>query len=85
VVFIENNDYQNLPHCRSAQGASLITGVLEEDYRCFPSGDSVTIYAEREKFFSMTIAMRSAKHIKSLVIWFAGHGKFINYVATDTH
>jgi len=83
VVFIENSDYQNFAALQGPpKDASLITGVLEEDYQVLPVRRLRNqSKQEMEKFFSIDLRDEvRAKQIKSLVIWFAGHGKFINDV-----
>ncbi len=83
VVFIENSDYQNFAALQGPpKDASLITGVLEEDYQVLPVKRLRNQSKQQmEKFFSIDLRDEvRAKQIKSLVIWFAGHGKFINDV-----
>ena len=83
VVFIENSDYQNFAALQGPpKDASLITGVLEEDYQVLPVRRLRNQSKQQmEKFFSIDLRDEvRAKQIKSLVIWFAGHGKFINDV-----
>ncbi len=83
VVFIENSDYQNFAELQGPpKDASLITGVLEEDYQVLPVKRLRNQTKQQmEKFFSIDLRDEvRAKQIKSLVIWFAGHGKFINDV-----
>jgi tetratricopeptide (TPR) repeat protein len=83
VVFIENSDYQNFASLQGPpKDASLITGVLEDNYQVFPVRRLRNQTKQQmEKFFSIDLRDEvRAKKIKSLVIWFAGHGKFINDV-----
>ena len=83
VVFIENSDYQNFAALQGPpKDASLITGVLEDDYQVLPvKRIRNQTKQEMEKFFSIELRDEvRANKIKSLVIWFAGHGKFINDV-----
>ncbi len=83
VVFIENSDYQNFAALQGPpKDASLITGVLEDDYQVFPVKCLRNQTKQQmEKFFSIDLRDEvRAKQIRSLVIWFAGHGKFINDV-----
>ncbi len=83
IVFIENSDYQNFAALQGPpKDASLITGVLEEDYQVLPIKRLRNQSKQQmEKFFSIDLRDEvRAKQIKSLVIWFAGHGKFINDV-----
>lgn len=83
IVFIENSDYQNFAALQGPpKDASLISDVLEEDYQVLPVKRLRNqTKQEMEKFFSIDLRDEvRAKQIKSLVIWFAGHGKFINDV-----
>ncbi len=83
VVFIENSDYQNFAALQGPpKDASLITTVLEDDYQVLPVRTLRNqTKQEMEKFFSIDLRDEvRARQIKSLVIWFAGHGKFINDV-----
>ncbi len=83
VIFIENSDYQNFAALQGPpKDANLITGVLEENYQVLPIRRLRNQTKEQmEKFFSIDLRDEvRAKQIKSLVIWFAGHGKFINDV-----
>lgn len=83
VVFIENSDYQNFAALQGPpKDASLIAGVLEDDYQVFPVKRLRNQTKQQmEKFFSIDLRDEvRAKQIRSLVIWFAGHGKFINDV-----
>lgn len=83
IVFIENSDYQNFAALQGPpKDANLITGVLEDDYQVLPVKRLRNQTKQQmEKFFSIDLRDEvRAKQIKSLVIWFAGHGKFINDV-----
>ena len=83
VVFIENSDYQNFAALQGPpKDANLITTVLEDNYQVLPVRRLRNqTKQEMEKFFSIDLRDEvRAKQIKSLVIWFAGHGKFINDV-----
>ncbi len=83
VVFIENSDYQNFAALQGPpKDASLITGVLEDGYQVLPVKRLLNQSKQQmEKFFAIDLRDEvRAKQIKSLVIWFAGHGKFINDV-----
>lgn len=83
VVFIENSDYHNFAALQGPpKDASLISGVLEDDYQVLPVKRLQNQTKQQmEKFFSIDLRDEvRAKQIKSLVIWFAGHGKFINDV-----
>jgi tetratricopeptide (TPR) repeat protein len=81
VVFIENSDYQNFAALQGPpKDANLITAVLEDNYQVLPIRRLQNqTKEEMEKFFSIDLRDEvRARQIKSLVIWFAGHGKFIN-------
>lgn len=83
VVFIENSDYENFAILQGPQkDANLITGVLEDNYQVLPIRRLRNQTKQQmEKFFSIELRDEvRARQIKSLVIWFAGHGKFINDV-----
>jgi tetratricopeptide (TPR) repeat protein len=83
VVFIENSDYQNFAALQGPpKDATLITTVLEDNYQVLPIRRLRNqSKQEMEKFFSIDLRDEvRARQIKSLVIWFAGHGKFINDV-----
>jgi hypothetical protein len=83
IVFIENSDYENFAILEGPQkDANLITGVLEDNYQVLPIRRLRNQTKQQmEKFFSIDLREEvRAKQIKSLVIWFAGHGKFINDV-----
>ncbi len=83
IVFIENSDYQNFAALQGPpKDANLITTVLEDSYQVLPVRRLRNqSKQEMEKFFSIDLRDEvRARQIKSLVIWFAGHGKFINDV-----
>ena len=83
IVFIENSDYENFAILEGPQkDANLITGVLEDNYQVLPIRRLRNQTKQQmEKFFSIDLREEvRARQIKSLVIWFAGHGKFINDV-----
>lgn len=83
VVFIENADYQNFASLQGPpKDANLITSVLEDNYQVLPIKRLRNQTKQQmEKFFSIDLRDEiRAKQIKSLVVWFAGHGKFINDV-----
>jgi hypothetical protein len=83
VVFIENSDYKNFAALQGPpKDASLVTSVLEDSYQVLPVRRLRNQTKQQmEKFFSIDLRDEvRAKKIKSLVIWFAGHGKFINDV-----
>lgn len=83
VVFIENSDYQDFAALQGPpKDANLISGILEDNYQVLPVKRLRNQTKQQmEKFFSIDLRDEvKAKQIKSLVIWFAGHGKFINDV-----
>jgi tetratricopeptide (TPR) repeat protein len=83
VVFIENSDYQNFASLQGPpKDANMISTVLEDNYQVMPVRRLKNQTKQQmEKFFSIDLRDEvRAKKIKSLVIWFAGHGKFINDV-----
>jgi tetratricopeptide (TPR) repeat protein len=83
VIFIENSNYINFATLQGPpKDASLISGVLEDNYQVLPVKMLRNQTKQQmEKFFSIDLRDEvRAKQIKSLVIWFAGHGKFINDV-----
>jgi tetratricopeptide (TPR) repeat protein len=83
VVFIENSDYQNFASLQGPpKDANMISTVLEDNYQVLPIRRLRNQTKQQmEKFFSIDLRDEvRAKRIKSLVIWFAGHGKFINDV-----
>ena len=83
VVFIENSDYQDFTALQGpVKDATLITGVLEDEYQVLPIKRlSNQTKQQMEKFFSIELRDEiKTRKIKSLVIWYAGHGKFINDV-----
>ncbi len=83
VVFIENSDYEDFAVLQGPpKDASLITSVLEENYQVLPVKRLRNQSKQQmEKFFSIDLRdeIRN-RQIKSLVVWYAGHGKFINDV-----
>jgi len=83
VVFIENSDYQNFASLQGPpKDANMMSTVLEDKYQVLPVRRLKNQTKQQmEKFFSIDLRDEvRTKKIKSLVIWFAGHGKFINDV-----
>lgn len=81
VVFIENSDYQNFASLQGPpKDANMISAVLEDNYQVLPVRRLKNQTKQQmEKFFSIDLRDEvKTRKIKSLVIWFAGHGKFIN-------
>ncbi len=82
VVFIENSNYSTFA---SLDGPVKDVNTMQ---RAFANYDIHNIIwkkdltkAEMEKFFSIELRdLIKANQVKSLLIWYAGHGKFINDV-----
>jgi tetratricopeptide (TPR) repeat protein len=80
VVFIENSDYQNLASLEGTKKDVLSMKNALANYSI-----SKVIYkpnmtkAQMDKFFSIELRDQINKgNVQSLLVWFAGHGKFIN-------
>lgn len=80
VVFIENSDYTNL---QSLEGTRKDITMMKSTLTNY--NVSKIIYkpnmskAQMEKFFSIELRDQINKgHVQSLLIWFAGHGRYIN-------
>ncbi len=83
VIFIENSDYEDFVSLQGPpRDASLITTVLEDEYEVLPVRRLRNQTKEQmERFFAIELRDEIRKReVRSLVIWFAGHGKFINEV-----
>ena len=82
VVFVENSSYKNMAALDGpAKDANSVHGALA-NYQVsrFYSKKDMT-KAEMEKFFNIELRDElKANQVKSLLIWYAGHGKFINDV-----
>lgn len=80
VIFIENSDYQNLPSLEGTKKDVLTMKNALANYSI-----SKVIYkpnmtkAQMDKFFSIELRDQVNKgHVQSLLVWFAGHGRYIN-------
>jgi tetratricopeptide (TPR) repeat protein len=80
VIFIENSDYQNLPSLEGTKKDVLSMKSALANYSI-----SKVIYkpnmtkAQMDKFFSIELRDQINKgNVQSLLVWFAGHGKYIN-------
>jgi hypothetical protein len=80
VIFIENSDYQNLPSLEGTKKDVLAMKNALANYSI-----SKVIYkpnmtkAQMDKFFSIELRDQINKgNVQSLLVWFAGHGKYIN-------
>ena len=80
VVFIENSDYQNLSSLEGTKKDVLAMKSALANYSV-----SKIIYkpnmtkAQMEKFFSIELRDQINKgNVQSLLVWFAGHGRYIN-------
>lgn len=80
VIFIENSDYQNLPSLEGAKKDVMTMKNALANYSI-----SKVIYkpnmtkAQMDKFFSIELRDQVNKgHVQSLLVWFAGHGRYLN-------
>ncbi len=80
VIFIENSDYQNLPSLEGTKKDVLMMKNALANYSI-----SKIVYkpnmtkAQMDKFFSIELRDQINKgHVQSLLVWFAGHGRYIN-------
>lgn len=80
VIFIENSDYQNLASLEGTKKDVLTMKNALANYSI-----SKVIYkpnmtkAQMDKFFSIELRDQINKgNVQSLLVWFAGHGKYIN-------
>jgi tetratricopeptide (TPR) repeat protein len=82
VVFIENSSYKNMAALDGPiKDVNSIQGALAgyQISRFYHKKDMTK--AEMEKFFNIELRDElKANQVKSLMIWYAGHGKFINDV-----
>jgi tetratricopeptide (TPR) repeat protein len=80
VVFIENSDYQNLPSLEGTKKDVLLMKAALANYSVHKMIHKVNMKKnEMDRFFSIELRDQVNKgQVQSLVIWFAGHGKFIN-------
>ncbi|MGW8314286.1 MAG: tetratricopeptide repeat protein [Bacteroidales bacterium] len=80
VVFIENSDYD---HFTSLEGPSMDVGMMQAALNKYQIDNLVhkqnMTKEEMQRFFSIELRdMIRSNKINSLLIWYAGHGKFIN-------
>jgi tetratricopeptide (TPR) repeat protein len=80
VIFIENSDYQNLPSLEGTKKDVMTMKSALANYSI-----SKVIYkpnmtkAQMDKFFSIELRDQVNKgHVQSLLVWFAGHGRYLN-------
>ncbi len=80
VIFIENSDYKNLQSLDGTRRDITMMKSSLVDYNI-----SKVVYkpnmtkAQMEKFFSIELRDQVNKgHVQSLLVWFAGHGRYIN-------
>jgi len=80
VVFIENSKYSSFA---SLQGPSKDVSLMREALSRYQIHNTIhksnmTKY-DLQKFFSIELRdLIKSNHVKSILIWYAGHGKFIN-------
>ncbi|MFH0842058.1 MAG: tetratricopeptide repeat protein [Bacteroidota bacterium] len=82
VVFIENSNYSTFASLAGPQKdvSTMIGALVNYDIHNIIHKTDLT-KAEMEKFFSIELRdLIKANQVKSLLIWYAGHGKFINEV-----
>ncbi len=82
VVFVENSNYSTFA---SLQGPEKDINLMTRALGNYQIHNYITrknlTKAEMEKFFSIDLRDQiKANQVKSLIIWYAGHGKFINDV-----
>jgi tetratricopeptide (TPR) repeat protein len=80
VIFIENSDYQNLPSLEGTKKDVILMKAALANYSIHKVIHKVNMKKnEMDRFFSIELRDQVNKgQVQSLVIWFAGHGKFIN-------
>ena len=80
VVFIENSDYQNLPSLEGTKKDVILMKSALANYSIHKVIHKTNLKKnEMDRFFSIELRDQVNKgQVQSLVIWFAGHGKFIN-------
>ena len=80
VVFIENSDYSNLQRLDGPEkDVKALKGALS-NYKIdrFEVKKNMT-KAQLDKYFSIELRDQVQKNrVKSLIVWYAGHGKFLN-------
>jgi tetratricopeptide (TPR) repeat protein len=80
VVFIENSDYQNLPSLEGTRRDVVLMKSALANYSVHKVIHKSNLKkSEMDRFFSIELRDQINKgNVQSLVIWFAGHGKYIN-------
>ena len=80
VVFIENSDYSNLPSLEGTKKDVVLMKSALANYAIHKVIHKVNLKKnEMDRFFSIELRDQVNKgQVQSLIIWFAGHGKFIN-------
>ncbi|MCU0455736.1 MAG: tetratricopeptide repeat protein [Bacteroidales bacterium] len=82
VVFIENSDYTTFASLEGpVKDISMMRNALSKyDIHQFVHRKNLT-KAEMERFFSLELRDQiKANQVKSLLIWYSGHGKYVNDV-----
>ncbi len=80
IVFIENSNYETFPSLDGpSKDVTLMRSVLAGyDVQNVIHKKDMT-KKEMEKFFSIELRdMLQSNHVNALLLWYAGHGKFIN-------
>lgn len=80
VIFIENSDYESFPSLDGpAKDVTLMRSALARyDVHKIIHKKNLT-KKEMEKFFSIELRdLIRSNRVEALMVWFAGHGKFIN-------
>ena len=89
VVLVENSNYESLtPLEGSAKDVSLLKSTFGNYNISKIIHKQNMTKAQMERFFSIELRdMVNNSHIKSLMVWYAGHGKYVNetgyWIPTD--
>jgi tetratricopeptide (TPR) repeat protein len=80
VIFIENSSYQNFA---SLDGPAKDVTMMKSEFANYEIHNLLhkknLTKSQMEKFFSIELRdLVRANNVKSLMIWYAGHGKFVN-------
>jgi len=80
VVFIENSKYEVFA---SLEGPVKDVSLMKASFAKYQIHNIITkqnmTKAELEKFFSIELRdLLRSNHVNSLLVWYAGHGKFVN-------
>lgn len=91
VVFIENSNYESFPSLDGpSKDVSLMKSALSKYYiHNFIHKKDMT-KKDLERFFSIELRdLVRSNRVNSIMLWYAGHGKFINstgyWIPTDAH